>query len=107
MAQYVDVHCACMSHELNFSQMKRSQIIKYIRSRVKSSDIDDSSIRKTLNFDSPPPAKSTKKSDFTDNSYSNLDKNEEFKKPKKAETIDEILELLENTKIESSENNMQ
>ena len=86
--------------------MKRSQIIKYIRSRVKSSDIDDSSIRKTLNFDSPP-AKSTKNSDFTDNSYSNLDKNEEFKKPKKAETIDEILELLENTKIESSENNMQ
>ena len=106
-------------------QKKRSIRIKSIGSDLKSLEVieDIASIRKTLNFDSPPPAKKkskpTKNSDTDDSNHSNSDldemKNEESKKGKKIaseETVDEILELSlelqEKTEIKSSsENDMQ
>ena len=105
-------------------QKKRSIRIKSIGSDLKSLEVieDIASIRKTLNFDSPPAkkkSKPTKNSDTDDSNHSNSDldemKNEESKKGKKIaseETVDEILELSlelqEKTEIKSSsENDMQ
>ena len=103
-------------------QKKRSIRIKSIGSDLKSLEVieDIASIRKSLNFDSPPPAKKkskpTKNSDTDDSNHSNSDldemKNEESKKIASEETVDEILELSlelqEKTEIKSSsEDNMQ
>ena len=102
-------------------QKKRSIRIKSIGSDLKSLEVieDIASIRKTLNFDSPPAkkkSKPTKNSDTDDSNHSNSDldemKNEESKKIASEETVDEILELSlelqEKTEIKSSsENDMQ